>query len=69
MVEIYSNLFIGTEDDYNSLSFSLGEWYIIHACKEPFHRKALGYEGRTAIKDHPEYLIAEREGFKRLTSR
>ena len=33
MVEIYPNLFIGTEDDYNSLSFSLGEWYIIHACK------------------------------------
>ena len=34
--------------------------YIIHACKEPYHRRALGYTGRGAPKDNPEYLIAYR---------
>lgn len=60
MKEIYKNLFIGSEDDYKFLSYDLKGWYIIHACKEPYHRNALGYVGRSAPKDHPEYLIAER---------
>ena len=34
--------------------------YVIHACKEPYHRQALGYKGRGAPKDNEEYLIAER---------
>lgn len=34
--------------------------YVIHACKEPYHRQALGYKGRAAPKDNDEYLIAER---------
>ena len=34
--------------------------YVIHACKEPYHRMALGYKGRSAPKDNEEYLIAER---------
>jgi len=28
---------------------------------EPHHRKALGYWGRSAPKDHPEYLVAPRD--------
>src|SRR5690554_6105080 len=62
MKEIYPNLFIGSEIDLNKIACNIDEWYIIHACKEPFHRKALGYTGRAAPKDHPEYLIAERDG-------
>jgi predicted protein tyrosine phosphatase len=62
MKEIYPNLFIGSEDDYKFLSHDLDGWYIIHACKEPYHRIALGYFGKAAPKDHPEYLIAERDG-------
>ena len=34
--------------------------YVVHACKEPYHRMALGYKGRGAPKDSKEYLIAER---------
>ena len=34
--------------------------YVIHACKEPYHRQALGYKGRGAPKDSEEYLMAER---------
>jgi predicted protein tyrosine phosphatase len=35
-------------------------WAVVHACKEPYHRQALGYLGRGAPKEHPEYLIAQR---------
>lgn len=62
MKEIFPNLFVGSEEDYNRIKNDLKGWYIIHACKEPFHRRALGYKGRGAQKDHPEYLIAERDG-------
>lgn len=34
---------------------------MVHACKEPYHRQALGYSGRAAPKTHPEYLIATRD--------
>lgn len=60
MIEVYPNLFVGNEADANSISNQSG-WFIIHACKEPFHRQALGYSGRAAPKIHPEYLIAKRD--------
>lgn len=37
-------------------------WFVIHAAKEPWHRDALGYTGRGAPPDHPEYLVARRPG-------
>lgn len=62
MKEIINNLFIGSQEDYeNDVKYREG-WFVIHACKEPYHRKALGYTGRAAPKIHPEYLIAKRPG-------
>lgn len=64
MIEVTRNLFIGNQEDYeNNVRFQ-PDWFVIHACKEPYHRKALGYKGRAASKSHPEYLIAKRD--KRL---
>ncbi len=60
MIEVYPNLFVGNETDAYATLNKTG-WYIIHACKEPFHREALGYTGKAAPKNHPEYLIARRE--------
>ena len=60
MIEVYSNLHVGTEQDYENNQHLLSNWTIIQACKEPYHRRALGYSGRAASKDHPEYLIARR---------
>lgn len=60
MIEIYSNLFVGNEVDASATIGKEG-WYIIHACKEPYHRQALGYSSRGAPKGHPEYLIARRD--------
>lgn len=60
MIEIYKNLFIGDEQDYEYHVKNHPEWYVVHACKEPYHRGLLGYHGRGAPKDHPEYLFAFR---------
>lgn len=61
MIEVCPNLFVGNESDAVAV-LQEGNFYIIHACKEPFHRQALGYSGRAAPKTHPEYLIARRDG-------
>jgi len=60
MIEIHPNLFIGNEQDYESKVRHEPGWCVVHACKEPYHRLALGYTSRAAPKDHPEYLIARR---------
>jgi hypothetical protein len=60
MIEVHKHLFVGTQQDYEDNQHRLTEWTVIHACKEPYHRQALGYSGRAASKDHPEYLIARR---------
>ena len=64
MIEIYSGLFIGNESDCVTLLRSQGDWRYVHACKEPYHRQLLGYRGRGAPKNHPEYFFAKRD--KRL---
>lgn len=57
MVEIYKNLYVGSEYDYELNHKSFDDWFVVHACKEPYHRKALGYTGRSAPKDSPYYLF------------
>jgi predicted protein tyrosine phosphatase len=44
-----------------ALSTKSDGWAIVHACKEPYHRQALGYTGRAAPNTHSEYLIARRD--------
>ena len=56
MVEVYKNLFVGSEFDYEVNPQSFNDWYVVHACKEPYHRKALGYTGRAAPKESPYYF-------------
>jgi len=60
MTEIHKNLFIGNKNDYEFKVKNQEGWNVVHACKEPYHRQALGYSGRGAPKNHPEYLIAKR---------
>lgn len=61
MIEVTKNLFVGDQLAYESkVRFSEG-WCVVHACKEPYHRQALGYTGRGAPKSHPEYLVATRD--------
>lgn len=60
MIEVYPNLFVGNTEDV-ATAINQDGWFIVHACKEPYHRQALGYRGQGAPKNHPEYLIARRE--------
>lgn len=60
MIEICPRLFIGCEADYEMTVKRQDGWWVVHACKEPYHRRLLGYRGRGAPKGHPEYLLAER---------
>lgn len=57
--EIYPNLFCGDINAYPPAA-DMSNWAVLHACKEPYHRAILGYTGRGAPKDDPEYLFAER---------
>ena len=57
MVEIYNNIFVGNQNDYESNKSLFDSWAVVHACKEPYHRQALGYTGRGAPKDSPYYLF------------
>jgi hypothetical protein len=61
MTEVYPNLWVGDENDYELGAEIWNEWRVVLAAKEPFHRDALGYTGRGAPKEHPEYLFAHRE--------
>jgi len=60
MIEIQQNLFVGHQGDYECQVKGKEGWAVLHACKEPYHRQLLGYTGRGAPKDHPEYYFAER---------
>ena len=60
MIEIYPKLFIGNENDYEHIVKYENNWNVIHACKDPYHRRLLGYTTRGAPKNHPEYYYAER---------
>lgn len=77
MREVFANLYCGNEEDFyrrllcmerpphtemELLSCMPVGWAVVHAAKEPFHRMALGYTGRGAPKDHPDYLWSERLG-------
>lgn len=60
MIQIHPNLHIGNEQDYEFQVKHQPEWFVVHACKEPYHRQLPGYSGRGAPKGHREYLLARR---------
>jgi hypothetical protein len=60
MIEVFPGLWVGNQLDYETKVKGEEGWAVVHACKEPYHRNAVGYSGRSARHDDPEYLIAER---------
>jgi len=61
MLEVYPDLFVGSRNDYERIVSGQAGWAIVHACKEPYHRQAVGYRLWNAARGHPEYLVARRE--------
>ena len=60
MKELNTGLYVGCDADVEEFQDLHPDGVIIHAAKERWHRDAVGYTGRGAPKDHPEYLVAER---------
>ncbi|OHD12329.1 MAG: phosphatase [Spirochaetes bacterium GWC1_27_15] len=61
MLPITPTLFIGNQLDYENSVKNQPNWATVHACKEPYHREALGYKEKGAPKGHSEYLFAVRD--------
>jgi len=60
MTEVFPNLFVGHQGDFEYQVDGREGWAVVHACKEPYHRELLGYTTKGAPKGHPEYLFAVR---------
>lgn len=59
MHEVLPNLFFG--DESACTVDSTGQVAVVHACKDPCHRSAVGYSGRGLPDTHPHYLVLEQE--------
>lgn len=62
MLVIYPNVYVGNDIDAEKLLaiYNHEEWFILHCAKEKWHRQFVGYVGRGAPKESPEYLFARR---------
>ena len=58
MKEIYSNVFIGNEQDYYTIQHQTN-WAVLHCCKNPFHCQFVGYRGNLS-PTHPDYALKRR---------
>lgn len=61
MIEVAPRLYVGNQLDYETKVRGDYDWRIVQACKEPYHRQALGYNGRGAPRCDAEYLYAIRD--------
>lgn len=61
MIEVCPNLHVGSERDEQSLRGQV-DWFFIHACKEPYHSRALGHAAGKSAPKGAEYFYAQREG-------
>jgi predicted protein tyrosine phosphatase len=61
MIEIYPNLYIGTQEDYEVTVEAHETWCVVHACRSPYHCLAVTCSPvGTVPEDHPEHLVARR---------
>jgi len=57
MREVYKNNFVG---DISDCREGVGDWAVIHACKYPCHRNAVGYDKKIS-STHPNYLVLRKK--------
>ena len=61
MIEVHPGLFVGPQLEYESRVRHESDWAVVQACKEPYHRDAVGYTTPMPPEGHPEYFIARRD--------
>lgn len=60
MVEVTPGLFVGSQAEYESRIRHESGWVVVQACREPYHRDAVGYTMELPPERHPEYFVARR---------
>ena len=55
MKQVYKNLYVGNQTDFENNKDIFRKWRVVHACKFPYHRAIVGYKGNSAPKG-PQYL-------------
>lgn len=55
--EVHERVFVANEMSCTSGSEDLA---VVHACKSPCHKRAVGYKGKLS-NTHPNYLVLEQE--------
>lgn len=58
MREVHDRLHVASDD---ACFHERDGWAVVHGCKEPCHRRAVGYSGRSVGQDHPHYLALEED--------
>jgi hypothetical protein len=64
LVRVHDYIYVGNQAAYERRKSD--QLAIVQACKDPYHRMALGYSGRKAPTGHPEHLYAYRHDPERL---
>jgi len=60
MISVYPNLYVGTDEDFEKVVKDMKGWAVVHAEREPYHRRLLAYDTEYPPSDHPEYFVALR---------
>jgi predicted protein tyrosine phosphatase len=60
MIEVFENLHVGNQEDYEKVVARQNDWAVLHACKIPYHKELVGYTQKALPNTHPEYLYARR---------
>ena len=61
MTEIFKNLFVGSETDYEFIVRNQEGWNVIHACKEPYYRRPNLKHGRDSALPE-DYCAVDGDG-------
>jgi hypothetical protein len=61
MIEVHPGLFVGPQLEYESRVRHESGWAVVQACKEPYHRDAVGYTTPMPPEGHPVYFGARRD--------
>ena len=64
MIEVFDNIFVGSDDDYEAKARDYNFSYL-HCAKYPYHKKIVGYT-ESISPTHPEYFFAHRNGIVSL---
>ena len=62
MKEVYKNLYVGNQSDFEDNKTFFNKWKVVHACKYPYHRDTVGYTGASAPKGPNYYFVYDSKG-------